>query len=251
MTGSADFTAIYMFSRDHRDNDQLVKLFTREYGKKMFFLKDAKKAGYRLAASVLPFSHGVYSGFIRDTGLSYINAEKNVKQYENIFQDIELNAYATYILNLVDAAFEDNDAQPKWFDVVDRALTLIDNGIDFDIVTNLIQIQLVSVFGVQFNWAHCVECGRNDLPLDFSEKFGGMLCSNHWELDPHRWHLSTKTSQILALLSQTSIFNLNNVSVSQETKNQIWELLDSIYQNQVGIRLKSKSFIDQMKKWNV
>lgn len=240
-----------MFERNHRENDLLVKFLTREYGKRMFFLKNAKKIDFKLRSAVLPFSHGEYTGFIRTNGLSYINAAINVHQFENIFQDIELNAYATFILNLIDAAFDDNLKIDKWFDRIQRALVLIDAGNDAEIITDLIQLQLLNSFGISITWDHCVVCGRNDLPLDYSEKLGGMLCQNHWEQDQHRWNLSVKSAQILRILNQVSIFNLGQISISQKTKAEIWQLTDRIYKEQVGINLKSRSFIDQMNDWQI
>lgn len=247
---NVDFQGIVMFERNHRDNDLLVKIFTREFGKKMFFLKNAKKANYQLASSILPFSHGTYTGLVRDDGLSYINAVKKVQQFEQIFQVIELNAFATLILNLIDAAFEDNQPIQVWFDQVLTGLDLINGGVDPEVIADIVQMQLLPSFGVSPVWNQCVECGRSDLPMDFSDKFDGMLCSNHFALDDHRWHLSTKAAQTVRLLSGVNLKQIGTISVSNDTKQQIWKLLDLIYSNQVGIRLKSRSFIDQMKKWD-
>jgi DNA repair protein RecO (recombination protein O) len=248
---NADFTGIVMFERSHRENDLLVKFLTREYGKRMFFIKNAKKVDFKLRSAVLPFSHGQYTGLLRSSGLSYINAALDVHQFENIFQDITLNAYATLILNLIDAAFEDNLKIESWFERVNRALVLIDAGNDAEIVTDLIQIQLLNSFGISVTWDRCVICGRNDLPLDFSEQYSGMLCQQHFENDTHRWHLNPKSARILGILSAVSIFQLGQISISAETKAEIWSLTDRIYKEQVGINLKSRSFIDQMKDWQV
>lgn len=246
---NANFTGMVMFERSHRENDLLVKFLTREYGKRMFFIKNAKKADFKLRSAVLPFSYGKYTGLIRSSGLSYVNAAIDVRQFENIFQEIELNAYATFIINLIDAAFEDNLKIESWYDRIERALILIDTGNDAEIVSDLIQIQLLNSFGISITWDRCVVCGRNDLPLDYSESFGGMLCRNHWEKDSHRWNLSSKSARIIRMLSMISIFKLGQISVSDTTKAEIWRLMDSIYKDQVGINLKSRSFIDQMNNW--
>ena len=248
---NAKFNGLVMFQRNHRENDLLVKFLTREYGKRMFFIRNAKKANFQLHSAILPFTFGTYSGLIRDNGLSYINAALEIKQFENIFQDISLNAYATFIMNLVDAAFDDNFVIPKWFDIAKQSLALIDAGNDAQVVSDLMQIQLLPSFGLNFNWNKCAVCQRQDVPMDFSDKYNGMLCQNHWLLDTHRWHLTAKTVKILAILSQISPFQVGNISISNHTKQEIWHLLEVIYQDQVGINLKSRNFIDQMEKWNL
>lgn len=45
---NADFTGMVMFAKNHRENDLLVKFLTREYGKRMFFIKNAKKKDFKL-----------------------------------------------------------------------------------------------------------------------------------------------------------------------------------------------------------
>lgn len=55
---NADFNGIVMFERSHRENDLLVKFLTKEHGKRMFFIRNAKKVDFKLRSAILPFSHG-------------------------------------------------------------------------------------------------------------------------------------------------------------------------------------------------
>ncbi|MGI6024272.1 MAG: DNA repair protein RecO, partial [Pediococcus parvulus] len=71
---TAQFEGIVMFRKDYRERDQLVKFFTREFGKKMFYIRGARKRGFKLAAAILPFTRGTSVGLIREKGLCYLNA---------------------------------------------------------------------------------------------------------------------------------------------------------------------------------
>lgn len=246
---TTDFRGIIMFRRDYREWDLLVKILTDKIGPAMFFVKGAKKRGFRLAADILPFTHGEYIGSLTDNGLSFINTASDTSQYRSIASDISKNAYATYILALVDSAFQDGQGIGGWFNQVAAALDLINSGLDEQVIANVIETQLLVRFGVAPTWDRCVICGRDDLPLDFSEQYGGMLCRNHWHLDERRLHLDQRTVYYLQRFSTLNLQKLNSIKINSTTKRRLQFVLDSLYDNEVGLNLKSKKFIRQMGQW--
>ena len=245
---TTDFRGIIMFRRDYRERDLLVKILTDKIGPAMFFVKGAKKRGFRLAADILPFIHGEYIGSLTDNGLSFINTASDTSQYRSIASDISKNAYATYILALVDSAFQDGQGIGDWFNQVAAALDLINSGLDEQVIANVIETQLLVRFGVAPTWDRCVICGRDDLPLDFSEQYGGMLCRNHWHLDERRLHLDQRTVYYLQRFSTLNLQKLNSIKINSTTKRRLQFVLDSLYDNEVGLNLKSKKFIKNLQK---
>lgn len=246
---TTDFTGIIMFRRDYRERDLLVKMLTDKIGPAMFFVKDAKKRGFRMHADILPFTHGTYIGSLSNDQLSFINTASETHQYQQIATDISRNAYATYLLALVDAAFPDGRSIGGWFNQVAWALDLINRGLDEQIITNVIESQLLVQFGVAPTWDRCVVCGRDDLPLDFSEQYGGMLCANHWHLDEHRMFLDRRTVYYLRRLATLNLQQVYRIQIATPTKQRIQSVLDTIYDDSVGLNLKSKRFIRQMAHW--
>ncbi|MCF6514987.1 DNA repair protein RecO [Lactobacillus sp. S2-2] len=248
---NTSFHGILMYRKDYKDNDMLVKFFTAEYGKKMFFVRGAKKKNFKMTSDILPFTYGEYTGNINDDGLSYILNASDTNHFKNITNDIFYNAYVTYIISLIDAAFPDSLKQVKWFNNLFYAQQHIDNGLDPEIITNLIELQLLPEFGVAQNFKDCVICGRNDLKLDYSESYGGLLCQNHFELDKYRISLDNDSLFYLKSLSETKIIDIKKIDVEKNTKKVLRQVIDKIYDNSVGINLKSKKFIDQMDQWSL
>ena len=246
---TTDFRGIIMFRRDYRERDLLVKILTDKIGPAMFFVKGAKKRGFRMAADILPFTHGEYIGSLTDNGLSFINTASDTSQYRSIATDISKNAYATYILALVDSAFQDGQGIGGWFNQVAAALTLINNGLDEQVIANVIETQLLVRFGVAPTWDRCVICGRDDLPLDFSEQYGGMLCINNWHLDELRLNLDQRKVYYFQRFSSLNLQKLNSIKINPATKRRLQFVLDSLYDNEVGLNLKSKQIIRQMGQW--
>ncbi|KRK73279.1 DNA repair protein RecO [Lacticaseibacillus nasuensis] len=244
-----DFGGIVLARHNYRESDMLVKLLTDRFGKKMFLLHRARKPGFRLTAGILPFTLGEYVGTVNDPGLSYLTAIKHAEQFQSIANDITLNAHATYILALIDQAFPDGEPIARWYGQAVDSLRLIDGGIDAAVVTNITEVQLLEAFGVAPNWQGCVVCGRSDLPLDFSEQYGGVLCRDHWRLDPYRFHVAPKAMYLLRQFSTIRLGAVHSITVGDATKTELRRVLDRIYLDLVGVTPKAKKFLDQLPSW--
>ncbi|WP_390410011.1 DNA repair protein RecO [Lacticaseibacillus jixiensis] len=246
---AVEFKGLVLARHNYRESDMLVKMLTDHYGKHMFMLNRARKPGFRMAAGFLPFTQGLYVGTINDPGLSFMTTVKDASQFQTISQDIELNAYATYILSLIDQAFPDGQPIPQWYEHALHALTLIDEGMDAAVVCNITEVQMLGAFGVQPEWRGCVIDGRSDLPLDFSESYGGVLCQEHWHMDNYRFHVTPKAMYLLRRFSVVDLAQLHSISVSEVTKADLRRVLDRIYRDMVGVVPKAKRFLDQMHDW--
>ncbi|HJA73161.1 MAG TPA: DNA repair protein RecO [Candidatus Limosilactobacillus faecipullorum] len=246
---NTDFEGLILFRRDYREHDLLVKFLTRNLGPTMFFVRGGRRKGSKIASSLLPFSYGTYVGWLEAGELSYLVAAKETHQFKRIGPDLEANAYATYLLDLVGVAFEEGQGIGAWYDQILTALKLIEAGKDPQVIVNVLEVQLLGRFGVAPIWDGCVICGRQDLPFDYSEAFGGVLCQQHWAKDPHRLHLQRKMVNYLRLFAHLNLQKVSNVKVDQATQRGLRQALDQIYADQVGLRLKSKHFIDSLTTW--
>lgn len=245
----SQFAGLVLSRQNYRESDMLVKLATDQFGKRMFLLHRARKPGFPLAAGILPFTRGQYVGTINDGGLSYLSAVRQAAQFQHIAADITLNAYATYVLGLIDLAVPDGEPLGHWFEFAVTSLKLIDAGFDPAIIANIAEVQLLGAFGVAPDWQGCVIDGRTDLPLDFSEQYGGLLCQQHWGLDDYRFHVQPKALYLLRRFATLDLQQLHSITVSASTKAELRRVLDRIYQDMVGRVPKAKHFLDQMQHW--
>ncbi|CAM2755084.1 DNA repair protein RecO [Fructilactobacillus fructivorans] len=245
------FHGILLYRKNYREHDMLVKFLTAETGLKMFFVRGANKANFKMAGDILPFSFGTYEGTLRPEGLSYISSGNDVKHFEQISNDIYLDAYATYIMTLIDAAFPEGVKINDWFNRLYYALNMINSGFDAEVVTNIIEIQLLPVFGVAPDFKSCVICHQTNKKFDYSEEYGGIICEDHFNMDPHRMHLDQKTIYYLRLFSAVNLKKIGNIQVNEKTKKKLRSVIDKIYDSSVGLNLKSKKFLDQMNDWKI
>lgn len=249
MSQLEEVEGIILSVRNHRENDRLVKIFTNRFGKRMFFVKGTRKPNSKLKAAILPFTKANYIADIRDSGLCFLRDAKEVVHYSAMQKDIFLNAYATYVLGLADAALEDAIVDSALFHKIEMTLIDIDEGYDPEIMVNIFEVQILPYFGVAPELRGCVSCGTTEGTFDYSSSYGGLLCQKHWHLDEHRYHASPRAIHFLRIFSRLNLDQLGEIKVKEETKKELRVLLDMIYEESVGIKLKSKSFIDQMYTW--
>ena len=97
---------------------------------------------------------------INDDGLSYIDDFQDVQVYKKINADLFAFSYATYVLALADASIQDNQVDPALFAFLEKTLSLMEEGLDYEVLTNIFEIQILSRFGVILNLHECCFCHR-------------------------------------------------------------------------------------------
>lgn len=248
-SSSSESKGLILFARNHREKDKLVKIFTEKHGKMMFFVKNANRPNNSITTAILPFTEAVFVGEFREEGLSFLNDSKEVNGFQRIQQDIFISAYATYILNLVDVAIEDLVYDPALYGFTRQALTYLNEGLDPEIITNIFELQLLTRFGFAFQWKQCAVCGQTQGKFDFSSQYSGVLCEGHWHLDERRYHAKPRAIHFMRLFSSISLDQIKSIELKDETKEDIRKTIDLLYDEFVGVHLKSKKFIDEMKDW--
>ncbi|MDG0180319.1 DNA repair protein RecO, partial [Salmonella enterica subsp. enterica] len=140
---------LVLYTKNYREKDKLVKIFTESFGKRMFFVKNFARSKY--ASSLQNFTAASLMGTINDEGFSFLDDVSEAVTYKHISEDIFLNAHASYIISLADAAIPDNQYDSSLYAFVIKCMDLLDQGFDKEIITNIFEIQVLSRFGVALN----------------------------------------------------------------------------------------------------
>lgn len=188
MIQSITSQGLVLYNRNFREDDKLVKIFTEQAGKCMFFVKHAGQS--KLAPVIQPLVLARFLLRINDDGLSYIEDYHEVMTFPKINSDLFVMAYATYVAALADASLQDNQQDAPLFAFLQKTLELMEAGLDYQVLTNIFEIQILTRFGISLNFNECVFCHRVGQAFDFSFKYGACLCPNHYHEDERRCHLN-------------------------------------------------------------
>lgn len=240
---------IVLYNRKHRERDFLVKIFTKRFGKVMFFVRGSKKQRGDLMQSIQPFARATFIADIREGGLSFLRGSKDLETYRDLQTDIFKNAYATYICALADAALEDRVLNLQMYDLIEQSLHLLNEGYTPEVIANIIEVKFLRDFGVAPNLISCGVCQKTEGLFDFSDKYHGILCSEHFSEDPRRLHMNPKAVHLVRLYSVIKLEKIGEISIKPGTQSEIKRLIDHIYDQSLGLKLKSKKFIDNLYKW--
>ena len=238
---------LVLYNRNFREEDKLVKIFTEQAGKRMFFVKHASKS--KLTSIIQPLTVADMILKINDEGLSYIEDYHDVELFPTINQDLFKLAHATYIAALADASIQDNQLDAALFAFLHKTLEMMEKGLDEAVLTNIFEVQILSRFGVALNFHECVFCHRVGQPFDFSFRYNGVLCPQHFDKDERRSHLDPNVPYLLDRFQALSFEDLESISLHGEMKQKLRTFIDQLYEDYVGIHLKPKKFLDSLAEW--
>jgi DNA repair protein RecO (recombination protein O) len=233
--------------RKYRDFDLLVKIISQEIGIATLLVRGGLRPKSKLAADVLNFSYGDYEIYSSGKGISTLRTTKKVSQFANLFADLEKNAYAAFILDLIDHAFVEYQPLGAYYDLAATALTKIDQGADPEIIAQIVQLKMLKAYGLAPNLRSCTICGKTEQTFDYSIKLGGLVCSDHFASQVSRLHLTTKEVALLRTMYFFPITRLGQIKVSPALKKRTHWAIDRIYRETADLNLKSKKFLDELR----
>ena len=70
----ARFDGIVLFTRKYKEKDLLIKIFTKEFGKRMFFIKNIQRQNNGLREIAFPYMRASFVGTINDNGCIHMHA---------------------------------------------------------------------------------------------------------------------------------------------------------------------------------
>lgn len=234
----------------YKEADLLVKILTRANGIITLVVRGALRPKSRLSASVMNFSYGRYVIYTRGKGLSNLRTYKEVKQFTNLYSDLGKTAYASFILDLIDHAFVEYQPVGKYYELAFLALQKINAGFDPEVITQIVQMKMLSAYGVEPELRQCLICGKVRGIFDYSIKLGGIICSDHFARVHARLHLKPKETALLRTFALIPFARLGQISVAANTKKATRRAIDRIYRETIDLDLKTKKFLDELKLFN-
>ncbi|MDK6689050.1 MULTISPECIES: DNA repair protein RecO [Aerococcus] len=242
----ATFPGIVLYQRPYKEKDLLVKIFTQPYGKRMFFVRNIHKPNNVLKQPSFAFVRAEYIGTINDRGFSFLKEVKSMTFPKHTMSDLEAMAYASYLCHLVDASMPDREVDQVLFTQLEQALDKIETGFNPAIIANILEVQLLAKFGVMPQLHACQICQEDQGIFDFSVAFDGLLCQKHFDRDPRRLHWPARAAHFIKLFSQINFSILQSIQLNSQSQAMIRRAIDDLYDEYVGLHLKSKSFIDKL-----
>lgn len=238
---------IVLKSRSYGESNKIVTIMTREAGKVTVMARGAKKPTSRLAGVTQTFMHGLYV-VQRSSGMGTLQQGEHLASMRHIQTDIVATAYASYIVELLDRIVEEGSPEPFAFEVLQQALHAIEEEYDPEAIALFVDWKLLPYTGVQPILHACASCGAIEGEFAFSFAQGGYLCHRCFHLDPYIIRLTPTQLKLIRMFYSVPIDQIGKLDLKKGTKQFIKKIVSTIYEEQTGIRLKSRSFIEQLER---
>ncbi len=173
--------ALIISRRDFRENDILVDLYTKNYGKQVAIARGAKKFKAKLSSHIEPLTL-VDILIIPTKGISYLVSAKTKESFYQIKHSYNKLQTAGKALNIFNQSIKENEADQKLFNYLLSWLKKLEESKEEDIeyLFLLWMIRFLEMQGFMPNFKNCQSC-QNKLMSGkqfFNFNTGSLLCSN-------------------------------------------------------------------------
>ena len=241
---------IVIRSTDYGEGNKIVTVLTETAGKVGIMARGVKKARSRHTSLVQPFTQGEFV-FFRNTGLGTLNAGEITESNHRLREDLDLSAYAAYAAELCDRAFQEEEAGAYLFHQLKACYDSLREGKDAAVVIHLFEMKILQAAGYGPQLHACIHCESEEGPFLLSAAGGGILCRRCRGRDPYSLPLEEGAVRMLRMFSAIDLRRLGNVQVRPETRAQLKLALRALMDAHLDLRLKSRSFLDQLERFSV
>lgn len=226
------------------ETSKVINVLTREYGLIGIMCKGVKSMKSRLRAVTLRFTYGFFYIYKKEGKLSLLKDVDVIDPFYELHSDITLISYLNYISELTQQVFKESD-QVNIFPLFLDCVKKMNQGLNPLILTNILEIKYLDFLGVGLNLDECISCGSKTNIITIDSDSGGYLCSR---CVSNEVIVSLKTVKMIRLYYYVDLKSITSLSISEEVQNEINQFLSRYYEKYTGIYLKSKDFLNKIKK---
>jgi DNA repair protein RecO (recombination protein O) len=231
--------ALVLGSVDYGEADRIVTLLTRDHGRLSAFAAGARKSKRRFAGALEPATHLKASLVSRRGDTFRLDAADVVRSFHRFSQELPLIARALYCLELCRELTRDQQPHEALFDGLKDYLGQLDEHRAGP--TSLLKFELDALKHTGFmpRFDDCALCGRLLVGAPrFDPHAGGAVCE---ACGPAGRPMERRLVEGLSGLQAGS-----RTPLSRELRAQARDVLNLFITHQLGRRLKSVDFLEQV-----
>jgi len=245
--------AIVLRTVDYGENNKILTLLSDQLGKVAAMARGAKKPVSPLNSVSQPFTYASYLLMIGETkGMGTIAQAETIDSFRLIREDLFKTAYASYLLELADRFTEERTPSPGLFLLMLTLLQYLSDGKDPEVLARLCEVKMLDFAGIRPELYHCAHCFEAiDSAIRFSILHGGPLCADCHSTDERAIWIKPVTLKLLRTFQAMDVRRLGETRVGPDVKRQLDKILRQYLDEYSGVQLRSRSFIDQLHKYEL
>lgn len=235
---------IILSSVDYKESSKIINVLTKEYGIIGFIAKGTKKVNSPLTAVTSKLTYGYFHVKYKENGLSTLMEVDVIDRFKNIKKDISMMSYSLYLLELSDRVYKHSENNTIYDELI-ASLKKIDEGYDYQVITNIFELKMLDYLGIRPVVDECVNCGSKHDIVTISSYKGGYLCKNCARGEVI---VNIKTIKLLRMFYYVDINKISKLEVSDSIKKELSRFIYDYYDRYSGIYLKSRDFLQNLER---
>ncbi len=226
------------------ESSKILNILTKDYGLIGVISKGCMSNKSNLRTVSERFLYATFNINYKEGKLSTLISADVINYFQYIRSDIKLIGYMTYLTELVDNVYKQNN-DSEIYKIFISTVLKIEQKLDPMVLTNILETKCLNYLGVGLNLDCCVNCGSKSI-VAISHKQGGFLCKNCYDNSGFTNKNALKT---IRLYYYVDIGKISKLDISDDTEIEIDNFLDHYYKDYTGLYIKSKEFLNNLKKY--
>lgn len=174
---SLSLEGVVIISREYRDSDRSVILFTRERGKLSFVARGVRKLTSKNRGSTDLFIQGEY---LLSRGKAYyiLNQGKILESYLHVRRDLEKSSIAMTMAAFLNEVLVENSPQPEVYELFLWSLKHLETSKDPMFLLRYFLIKAILFLGHKPILEGCSGCGAGEGEFFFHFEEGSLFCGS-------------------------------------------------------------------------
>lgn len=237
---------IIINEKDYGETSKILDILTKEHGLIAVMAKGVRKMKSTLRGVSAKLTYGYFHIYYKEGKISTLVDGDIIDGFKFIRSDLLRISYAGFLCELVGQvikqAIKEKDLNMA-FTLLTDALLKINEGFDYVVITNILELKVLPLLGVNPIIDECAICGDVTSIITVNADKFGFLCRN---CRTNEYIVSDKTIKFLRMYYYVDISKISKLDISDKVKNEINYFIDEFYDKHTGLYLKSKQFIRKM-----
>lgn len=219
--------------------DRILTIFTRDNGKVQAIAKGARRPKGGLVAGTQMFSYGNYLLY-PGRNLYQVNQAQVIESFFSLRDDLYKLAYATYIIELVDAGSVEEYANIKLFDLSIKTLRVLSKmNKDYKKLLTAFELKYISFIGFRPHLKSCVVCNSKlGTRVKISNELGGVICEKCLTQGYYGYVVDRDIIRKIESLLYIPLDNIEDLGVS----NKDIDIIEKIISKYIMSHIEKKKF---------
>ncbi|MGL5417147.1 MAG: DNA repair protein RecO [Clostridium sp.] len=153
-------SGVIIKSTDYKENDKIVWIYTKDFGKITAIAKGAKKSKNKLFSVTGSLCYGDYMLF-KGKNMYNLQEGKIINSFKGLMNNLDKLTYASYICELIDICINDGEKDDFLYLEFVKTLYLLDtDAIDYELLIRSFELKLLKATGYGINLDNCAICRK-------------------------------------------------------------------------------------------